>query len=370
MKKIVFSALLVCAALIAQAQTSTLNVHAANGTDIVTYKLSEIESISFVELSDFSGGDGTEASPYQIANARQMNNMHSAVKSGETVYFEMIADVDLSGINWVPLNFADPYMNKVVFNGNGHTISNLTSEQPTYASFFGVLHGECRNVRFVNANIIGTGNSCGIIGGYIGTANKPGLVEQVYVSGTVKTANGSPIGGIGGNIRDGKIINCYADVQIERTTNQFQKGAGAIVGLLMNNAVIENCYSLGTINAPKDDNVGGIAGRGNNDSNWTVNNCIAWTTKLTGVWSSNRALGRVWTTNNTVGKLFARKDMVLDLYRDGQPGGTPYYGTGDNTTFAGDDAENIITAAKTLGWDETVWDLSGEMPRFKWELNK
>ena len=55
-----------------------------------------------------------------------------------------------------------------------------------YASFFGVMNGSCRNVRFENAEVIGYGSSCtGIVAGYLGTNALECLIENVYVSGTV-----------------------------------------------------------------------------------------------------------------------------------------------------------------------------------------
>ena len=68
------------------------------------------------------------------------------------------------------------------------TVNRLTRIQrfPVNASFFGVMNGSCRNVRFENAEVIGYGSSCtGIVAGYLGTNALECLIENVYVSGTV-----------------------------------------------------------------------------------------------------------------------------------------------------------------------------------------
>ena len=50
--------------------------------------------------SSFAGGDGSETSPYQIANGAQLAYLARQVNGGESYngkYFELIADIDLGG---------------------------------------------------------------------------------------------------------------------------------------------------------------------------------------------------------------------------------------------------------------------------------
>lgn len=329
-------------------------------------------SLVYVVLSTpFGGGDGTAENPYRISARRHMLNMASVLKDDETLYFNMTADVDLAGVNWTPLNAESPYKKRVVFNGNGHTIANFTCSANAYPSMFGVLYGECRNVKFENVDIQSlTNSSAGAVGGYVGTGGLNALVDQVVVTGKISASTNctQPVGGICGQSVDGIIRNCRVDVTLSRESDPFQVGLGGVIGKLRDRATVENCFAEGTVTGKASENVGAIAGKGDqNAQNWTFKNNIAWTTKLTGVWSSNRVMGRYWTTNNAVGRNFARKDMVLYLNRDGKWGADPYISTGNNTTCPGDDAEDPIKAAKDLGWDNTVWNLSGAMPRLKWE---
>ncbi|MBQ1683552.1 MAG: phosphodiester glycosidase family protein, partial [Bacteroidales bacterium] len=70
---------------------------------------------------------------------------------------------------WEPFNFASPYALAIDFDGDGHTISNFSCSNCTYAGFFGVLNGACKNVSFTNAEIAQNLNSaCGILAGYAG----------------------------------------------------------------------------------------------------------------------------------------------------------------------------------------------------------
>ena len=64
----------------------------------------------------------------------------------------------MTGIDWKPLNTGEPvdrFDIKIHFDGKGHTIRNLHCEiSSRYASFFGVMNGSCRNVRFENAEVL------------------------------------------------------------------------------------------------------------------------------------------------------------------------------------------------------------------------
>ena len=91
-------------------------------------------------------GSGTKNDPYNLYTAADMLKMSELLVPGTKVYFRMKADIDMEGIDWVPLNFASPYENCIDFDGGGHTISNFTSTFANYPSFFGVLYGNCHDV--------------------------------------------------------------------------------------------------------------------------------------------------------------------------------------------------------------------------------
>src|SRR5690606_37747946 len=118
----------------------------------------------------FAGGDGTQGNPYLIATANHLQNLHALNWSNtenNPYYFKLTADIDMVGRNWKPINNADPYMKFLHFDGNGHLIKNLTSKDASYASFFGVLFGSCKNLGLVNVDIQST-NGGGAFGGYLG----------------------------------------------------------------------------------------------------------------------------------------------------------------------------------------------------------
>ena len=68
------------------------------------------------EDGDFAGGKGTAYDPYQIRKPAHMLKMRDFPEA----YFKLIEDIDMEGSLWVPIPM------KTCFDGNNHTIYNLT----------------------------------------------------------------------------------------------------------------------------------------------------------------------------------------------------------------------------------------------------
>ena len=214
-------------------------------------------------------GSGTESDPYKLSTTRDLLEMKPTLVHGHKTYFKLMNDIDMSSIeNWEPLNPDEPYDLGIVFDGGGHSLKNLKSRGKTYSSFFGVLYGKCHNVKFVDAEIVSASKSgAGIIGGYIGTENKPAIVSGVEASGTV-TCNGKkqPVGGLGGNAREATIENCTVNVTVSNPMGDGSNrtSTGGIVGKTIDSAVkIKNCIVRGVVEITKGINntyTGGIVG--------------------------------------------------------------------------------------------------------------
>lgn len=229
-------------------------------------------------------GSGTEADPYLLAGTADLLAMKPALKKGETVFFKMTEDIDMSGIdNWQPLNPADPYDLGIDFNGDGHVLSGLKSGGVTYASFFGVLYGACYDVTFSDATIVGgNGTGCGIIGGYIGTVGKPGHVYNVKVSGGSVTSHlaGCPAGGLGGVASEATVEDCVLN-GVSVTSDAKGANVGGICGVARK-STISGCTVDATVisSAAEIDkssrlSAGGIVGKTENDDVQKIENCVA-----------------------------------------------------------------------------------------------
>jgi hypothetical protein len=368
-------------------------------------------------------GSGTKNDPYNLYTAADMLKMSELLVPGTKVYFRMKADIDMDGIDWVPLNFASPYENLIDFDGNGHTISNFTSTFANYPSFFGVLYGSCHDVTFTNAVIeSAVGGATGIIASYCGTTNMPGEAHRVHVQGRVTSPGGNKngTGGLFGRIWGANITACSADVEIESgedyvggifgydtgastVSDCWTKGhvkAGSKVGgigggFIKAESEMYNCFSLMTVEGSFQ--YAGILGhanldaKGNNTTN-TPNNhiegCIAWNDEIKSRatdgaehYSSGVIVGFT-ATQNYLAKCFRKADIafsecpvnadlgyVVTNQGNAGPGaplvcGTNTYDFAYHGLAAPADA-TVTSLARSLGWSDTVWDFSTPIPTLK-----
>lgn len=214
-------------------------------------------------------GSGTESDPYKLSTTRNLLAMKAALVKGQMTYFKLMNDIDMSSIeNWDPLNPDGPYDLGIDFDGGGHSLKNLKSKGQVYSSFFGVLYGNCHNVKFVDAEIVSASNSgAGIIGGYIGTGGKPAIVSEVEASGIITcNGKGQSVGGLGGNAREATIENCTVNVTVSNPMGDGvnRTATGGVVGKTIDSAVkIKNCIVRGVVEITKGINntyTGGIVG--------------------------------------------------------------------------------------------------------------
>ena len=220
-----------------------------------------VDATGWMLPSHYTAGKGTSDNPWVITTPNQMTFMADDLVSGEIRYFKLGADIDMTGIEWKPLNSASPYDKQIDFNGDGHTISNFkcvsTAEAPvSYPSFFGVLYGKCYNVKFVNAVIESNVKGSAVLGGYGGTGDKHCEVDNVHVQGSVTSTAGANIAGFFGTVSGATITNCSADV----TVSSKGQMTGGLVGADSGAGVqISNCWTSGSISSTASI-VGGIIG--------------------------------------------------------------------------------------------------------------
>ncbi|SFR65038.1 M26 family metallopeptidase [Anaeromicropila populeti] len=203
--------------------------------------------------TDSPTGAGTKEDPYVIMTATQLINIRYELNA----YFVLGADIDLEGIDWIPLGGVElPFTGS--FDGNGYTISNLLIQQTntSYIGFFGVVkNAVIKNVTITQVTI--TGGS--YVGGLIGLA----VGEKVSVYNcNVKTGTVTGISYVGGLIGklEGEgtatVVNCSTFVQVSVTENYI----GGLIGYM--DGTISSCYTTGNVTGAYY--VGGIAGYASN----------------------------------------------------------------------------------------------------------
>ena len=147
---------------------------------------------------------GSEENPYIIDSEDALARIAPFVNSGVSDFvgkhFSLICDLDLSGRNWIPIGTTDrPFRGN--FDGNNHTISNLTVNNPSgdYNGLFGYVKGlivefgandpgcdYIRNFVVKNANVRGRNHTGGVAGHVLGQL----IFENVILDGaTVEGAD-------------------------------------------------------------------------------------------------------------------------------------------------------------------------------------
>jgi len=209
----------------------------------------------------YGGGSGTADDPYQIWTAEQMNTI-GANKDDWGERFKLMADIDLSGFDG---QWGRPAFNMIapgsqntftgVFDGNGHTISQLTIRGGDYLGLFGQIKypAEIKNLGLLDIDVTGSGYFVSCVGGLVGSngtylgSTKGGTITNCYGTGMVLGTGGQAnfFGGlVGANY--GEVSQCYYTGVV--------KGAWHVGGLVGGNGdfmfpqgVVRYCYSTGTV---------------------------------------------------------------------------------------------------------------------------
>ncbi|MFR3730022.1 hypothetical protein [Lacrimispora sp.] len=271
---------------------------------------------SFEFLSG-SQGEGTEEKPYLIKNREQLMGLSELTAMGMLVpeaegakyagdysgcYFALGADIDLQGVNWIPIGFyrdssenagevPNPFCG--YFDGNGKTIRNLKLN--SFAGYdnvglFGAVtdaqihdltiipdgtikgndrtgvvvgyakNSEIRNITVKNANLSSTGISGGIAGEISNSVIENADCEKVMID----AKDGSEViyvGGIAGIASDSNIVDSKVATG-DGTTARIQ-GTGYVGGIVgyQNASNIFNTYVSGTIGGYHSMAIGGVTGR-------------------------------------------------------------------------------------------------------------
>ncbi len=184
-------------------------------------------------------------------------------------YYILTADMDLSdnssGTGWTPIGKAGSAFTGV-FDGNGHTISNLTinDSASNYKGFFGCTTGaEIKNLTLTNVSV--NGNL--LVGGLAGQSNA-GTISNCSVTGTVSGGRDS-VGGLVGMKMGGTgctVKNCTASVTVISTS----ESAGGLIGHCEGTAITD-CHATGSVKGTSS--VGGLVGYAGNST--SITNCFA-----------------------------------------------------------------------------------------------
>ena len=308
----------------------------------------------------------SDASTIYITTAQQLKQLADEVnagdsKSGKTVL--LMNDIDLSVYpNWSPigtlnLNWSDvsrPFSG--VFDGQNHTISNLTCTSVTngYAGLFGNFDGTVQNLILRDAQITVEGLQAAAV---VCENYKGQVLNCAMIGGSVKGK------GVAGGVvcyNRGTVENCYATGDVTSLSGGRVCYAGGVVGYNYTEGTVQSCYAAGRVESEK--HAGGAVG-GNYG---TVQNCVALGQSVSAQGHAHRVVGE--NTGGTLSGNYAWSGVQVN----GQP---VTDGLADN-----ENGEDILVHdgliygknAQIFAWpgfDTTVWELrndqTGKLPRIR-----
>ena len=197
--------------------------------------------------------------------------------------YRLWTDIDFSDKNineLIPIGYYDgaSVIFSSIFDGQGHTISNLTlpdksinnNVEAGHSGLFGHIGntGIVKNLHLINAKTVKS-PSCKYVGGI--TAKSKGKIINCSVRHSSFTAASEGyIGAICGNMTDGYIKNCYTQSNTLTAPNNGHAGGiiGGSCGKILNCYTYDNSYHIGS-----GGYVGGIVSSISSSNTLEIANC-------------------------------------------------------------------------------------------------
>jgi len=196
--------------------------------------------------------------PIEISTPEQLQAINAS-EASRAGHYILVNDIDLAGIEWQSIG---PEGEKSVgfggtFDGNGHIVKNLTSNNRLNRA--GGLIGKglagsvVKNVGVVDCNVTSAWYASAVVGDCFGE-----VTNCFAEGGTVTSITGDNVGNIGsfcGMTRpSGSVTNCYSTVDVT-----FGEPGWANQGGFVGHAAgsITNCYYSGVVTVAGDDGLGG-----------------------------------------------------------------------------------------------------------------
>ncbi|MBI9009774.1 MAG: DUF5011 domain-containing protein [Tenericutes bacterium] len=268
-----------------------------------------------------------------ISTAAELNSIDP---SAENKYYYLAQDIDLTGFPMQPIGTAtSPFQG--VFDGNGHTISNLSytsleasQGDDVYLGLFGRSVGFIYNLTIFNADITVVTNEThrlyvGILAGYsIGTIIDCETLgtNTITISGMTEGYIGGLAGVTSGFVRD---ASAKTDIYIDGLSIDKGTSGNTYVGGLFGFAGVENVEtssSNGTISIVNTVNntniVGGLIGMYvNSTSYYATRNYILNSYASVDIYTTNYGDGSAGGLVGTVSNEYAKNTEIRNSYASG-----------------------------------------------------
>lgn len=343
--------------------TVTINGMAASADHdyIVSVSLQEGENAVSVVVTSQDGTLRTytvtvtkKAAPENlvITTAEELMDFAAAVNNGDyagiaDVTVELGADINMSGYDWTPIGIDGSHYFSGTFEGNGHTVSNLTITKDTtgYFGLFGITEATIQNVNLTGSltNTISdaSGSHVGAVAGYIvgGAIRNCSTSEFTIKSSSDDLTLGQAVGGIVGVAESTQVENCVSGTGITLNFKFYYIGgvAGAAVG-----SQVVNCSYTGTLTIMGSGyaDCGGIVG--NSQQGSEISYCVnSGTIDVAGRTSSTNA-----KVGGIVGMQYDDAEKIDSCTNEGNVTGKASYMGGITGYASGGSIKNCLNKGK------------------------
>ena len=216
-------------------------------------------------FAKYSGGTGDTNDPYLIATPEDLNDIGNHTEDFNKCFL-LVNDINMAsypGTQFKTIGYYSDISSKPftgIFDGNGHTISNLNVKKTSYCGLFGYMtYGTIMHLTLIDPNIIGTVNHTGPLIGWLLTTTNQSLIYDCHVKGgniKVSSIYGIYAGGLIGRA-DGacQIFKCSAETNVSGGSQQV----GGLIGTFRSGGEMSQCYSASIVNST-DGGSGGLIG--------------------------------------------------------------------------------------------------------------
>ena len=232
----------------------------------------------FAASSQFASGTGTKNNPWHIRTAAQLNNVRKHLDGN----FVLDKDIDLKNYkNFQPIGTFQPAAKDEeqanpkaaftgTFDGNNHTIKNLTIKKGGDVKGVGLFGASAGNAKIRDLNVRDANVTGGFgTGAIVGYASENSVLDGLKLVGKNTVSASTMVGGITGAANNKLVRNCtaVADVYLTGDNSIFSQCAGVLMGG-DEGANMENCHALGgtvtstgkVVNGNGINGLGGLAG--------------------------------------------------------------------------------------------------------------
>lgn len=321
------------------------------------------------DVASYWTGDGSQANPYVISTPEGLEFLAVMVEDNNIFqykYFELGADIDMSGISTFNGIGRRAKVFRGIVDGKGHSISNftITENGETESALFRYKEsGAVKNIAVTNATISGSRYVAAIVG-YSSLVSVSGCSAIDCTLSSSHNSGSAYAGSIVGYMTNADATGCIADGCSVSGSGSSTFYAGGIVGYCgtsysyrsISNNVIANCTLDGS--AANESHVGTVVGWLNGDGSTTgAMGCSANFVLNTNTSGTNSLYGllyqKAYTNESHYYRLTCGTDApVSDVYTVTANDGIIVNGTAA-ASYAGTDyysPETVITVSAASGF--------------------